>query len=147
MRDRSAVLVSNPAVIGEIIARRGFRIFRDRRPLTVPLAGVTESLRWLAGGKATNLAVLIRAGLPVPGGFCVTAAAFGQFLDASPQLRELSRLLTQRSPDLSGPDLSAKIKVCLANAPIPPLAEQAILAAWHTQGEERAYAVRSSATV
>ena len=30
----------------------------------------------LAGGKAANLGELIRAGLPVPDGFCVTTAAY-----------------------------------------------------------------------
>jgi pyruvate,water dikinase len=35
----------------------------------------------LAGGKAVNLGVLLRAGFPVPGGFCVTTDAYRYWVD------------------------------------------------------------------
>ncbi len=45
----------------------------QQRPLVLDLAESVEAS--LVGGKAVNLARLIRAGLPVPGGFVVTTAA------------------------------------------------------------------------
>ncbi|MCG5219006.1 PEP/pyruvate-binding domain-containing protein [Streptosporangium soli] len=45
-------------------------------PLVIDLAEVTAGMLPLVGGKAANLGVLIGAGLPVPGGFCVTAEAY-----------------------------------------------------------------------
>ena len=47
----------------------------------VPLARLTGQDRSLAGGKAVNLGEMLRAGLPVPGGFCVSTAAFRLWLD------------------------------------------------------------------
>src|SRR6266849_9983640 len=41
-------------------------------PLTAPDAGDAECV----GPKAANLAALARAGLPTPGGFCLTADAY-----------------------------------------------------------------------
>ncbi|MEM5790326.1 MAG: PEP/pyruvate-binding domain-containing protein, partial [Syntrophobacteraceae bacterium] len=42
------------------------------------------------GGKGANLAELVKAGFPVPPGFCVTTAAYRQFVGAS---REIDALL------------------------------------------------------
>jgi phosphohistidine swiveling domain-containing protein len=42
----------------------------------VPLRRVTTEAGALVGAKALNLAALMRAGLPVPDGFCVTAKAY-----------------------------------------------------------------------
>ena len=49
--------------------------------LTVPLQRVDRTCATTAGGKAEKLARMLRAGLPVPGGFCVTTVAFGRFLE------------------------------------------------------------------
>src|SRR6266849_390867 len=48
----------------------------SKSPFVLPLAAA--SLLPLVGGKAANLGELIRAGLPVPDGFCVTTAAYEQ---------------------------------------------------------------------
>src|SRR6476620_4987723 len=37
----------------------------------------------IVGGKAANLGELIRAGLPVPAGFCVTTVAYAEFAAAA----------------------------------------------------------------
>ena len=42
----------------------------------VALAELDPHALALAGGKAVNLAAMLRAGLPVPGGFCVTTTAY-----------------------------------------------------------------------
>lgn len=47
-------------------------------PLIVPLKDCTDRL--FVGGKAAGLARLMAAGFPVPPGFCLTTAAYGQFL-------------------------------------------------------------------
>jgi pyruvate,water dikinase len=46
----------------------------DSTPTILPLEECRDA--GLAGGKAVNLGVLLRAGFPVPGGFCVTTAAY-----------------------------------------------------------------------
>ncbi len=118
-------------------------------PLTLSLAGVENDQRGLVGGKAANLGVLIRAKLPVPPGFCVTVTAFNQFLDASPNRQELLRILPRLSeePPERIRNLSQEITDSLADVAIPVLVEQAILTEWREFGDERVYAVRSSATV
>ena len=118
-------------------------------PLTLGLDQAAAGQRWLAGGKAAGLAVLKRAGFPVPRGFCVTVAAFNQFLDASSLRPELDRLLSEilTAPPSRVHELSAQALASLAAAPIPGPVEAAILEAWRAMGEERAWAVRSSATV
>jgi len=45
-------------------------------PLVVPLGDIPDGALGWAGGKAANLARLIRAGFAVPDGFCVTTAAY-----------------------------------------------------------------------
>src|SRR5256714_3119715 len=45
-------------------------------PLVLLLSAIDASLLPLVGGKAANLGELLRAGLPVPDGFCVTTAAY-----------------------------------------------------------------------
>jgi pyruvate,water dikinase len=47
-------------------------------PLSAPRATDPE----IVGPKAANLALLSRAGLPTPGGFCLTAAAYRRQIDA-----------------------------------------------------------------
>src|SRR6476659_1948944 len=45
-------------------------------PLVVDLGELRAGDLARAGGKAANLGELIAAGLPVPGGFCLTTAAY-----------------------------------------------------------------------
>lgn len=49
---------------------------RPAAPLTHPLATLRHNSLAFAGGKAANLGELVRAGLPVPPGFCVTTHAY-----------------------------------------------------------------------
>ncbi len=105
--------------------------------------------RSLVGGKAFNLGRLIAAGLPVPRGLCVTTTAFDLFLASCPRRTELSRLLAQCSGDEMGrlAELSREIRSCLAEVRVPEVVKDAALSAWRELGEERSFAVRSSATV
>lgn len=47
-------------------------------PLVLDLRDVAADMLPLAGGKAVNLGILIRAGLPVPPGCCLTTEAYGR---------------------------------------------------------------------
>lgn len=52
--------------------------------LVLSLGELDASALQLGGGKAKNLGDLLRAGLPVPGGFCVTTTAFRATLAGGP---------------------------------------------------------------
>ena len=47
-----------------------------KEPLTLSLVDVEPDMLDLAGGKAVNLGILLRAGFRVPNGTCVTTAAY-----------------------------------------------------------------------
>ncbi len=116
--------------------------------LVLGLDEAGESQRAAVGGKAANLAVLFRAGMPVPRSFCVTTAAFEQFLASFPERTRLSALLSRCSA--VGVDqlaaISREAQSCLTSSFVPPAVSDAVLAAWHGFGDGGSYAVRSSAT-
>ena len=91
------------------------------------------------GGKAANLAVLVRAGFPVPGGLVVTTAAYrlavGDIVD--PLLDALAAAV----PD-EVPALAAKARDLVAAVPVPEEVDRALRAAL----PDGPVAVRSSAT-
>ena len=51
-------------------------------PLTLSFGDI-EAARLLVGGKAANLGVLTRAGLPVPPGLCITTEAYRRVTDGA----------------------------------------------------------------
>jgi len=118
-------------------------------PLVLRLNEISGDQRSLVGGKAANLAVLVGAGLSVPAGFCVTTAAFDQFLAACPKRDQLAEILARlgAAPTSAIADLSRQAQACLGEVGVPSAVRDAVLTAWRQLGEERSYAVRSSATV
>jgi pyruvate,water dikinase len=113
----------------------------------VPLASAAASDAERVGPKAANLAALARAGLPTPGGFCLTADAYRDQIAvlglaqtvagyAEADMREQRRL-------------SVEIRLALYEQPIAPEVLGALLNAWHVAraGGERPFAVRSSALI
>lgn len=101
------------------------------------------------GGKGASLTKLIRAGLPVPGGFHVTTAAYRKFiafndLDAfiqshlKPVNIELPTTIETASQEISEKILSAEMPLEIASEIIQAYAE--------LPGKDPAVAVRSSAT-
>jgi pyruvate,water dikinase len=105
------------------------------------------------GPKAANLAALTRAGLPTPGGFCLTADAYRAQIAAlglADMVRRFAAadIVEQRR-------LSVEIRLGLYGEPIAPKIRRPLLAAWHAQREagpkdgpkERPGAVRSSALI
>ncbi|RKG81713.1 phosphoenolpyruvate synthase [Corallococcus terminator] len=114
------------------------------------------SIRWFetlsredvaqVGGKGANLGEMTRAGLPVPPGFVITAAAFHEAMrPVRSQLRELWRRV---DPDdaRSLADVTEALRGVVLQAPLPDWLSTAVLAAYHQLRECTAVAVRSSAT-
>jgi phosphoenolpyruvate synthase/pyruvate phosphate dikinase len=109
-------------------------------PLTDPAATDPEQV----GPKAANLAALTQAGLPTPGGFALTAAAYHH------QLRQLG--IADLVAHYNAADrqtsrkLSVQIRLALYQQPIAPEILEPLLAAWRAQRSEAPLgAVRSSA--
>ena len=84
------------------------------------------------GGKASNLAALVRAGLPVPGGVCVTTAAYRRAVGTA-----LDELI-----DAHTDVLAEKARAAVLAVPVPDDVADAVRAAC----PDGPVAVRSSAT-
>jgi pyruvate, water dikinase len=99
------------------------------------------------GPKAANLAALAQAGLPTPGGFCLTAGAYCAQV-AALGLADLLRRFAEADA-LAQRRLAVDIRLALYEQPVAPDIRAALLDAWHAQrAQERgASAVRSSALI
>jgi pyruvate,water dikinase len=99
------------------------------------------------GPKAANLALLARAGLPTPGGFCLTADAYRHQIEAC----GLSDALAQFDPADPRAErrLSVDIRLGLYEQPIAPAVAEQLLAVWrgHREVAPGPWAVRSSALI
>ena len=81
--------------------RREFgRISRQtEHRLTISLARIDRRALQSVGGKGANLGEMVRAGLPVPRGFCVTTRAYGLVAAGAGLERVLTELHTTRPQD------------------------------------------------
>ncbi|MEM1793001.1 MAG: phosphoenolpyruvate synthase [Thermofilaceae archaeon] len=110
----------------------------------------------LVGGKNANLGEMIRAGIPVPPGFAVTAYAYRKFIEETGIRDEIQRILRERvRPGASAPEdyieASREIRELIERTPTPKDIEEAIRKAYRELCErlgkaEEFVAVRSSAT-
>jgi pyruvate,water dikinase len=127
--------------------RRASGIGVARKNFVIPLndAGVADRER--IGPKAANLAALARAGLPTPGGICLTTEAYRAQI-AALGLKELVGRFPHADP-IAQRRVSVDIRLALYEQPIAPEILDLLLAAWHAQhAEMRApAAVRSSALI
>jgi rifampicin phosphotransferase len=103
----------------------------------------------MAGGKGASLARLMTAGLPVPGGFHITTAAYRQFVEQNGLQPRILEILT--SADMNQPSTleraSRQIQELFEHAQAPVEIEAAIEHAYVGLLEmEPPVAVRSSAT-
>ena len=75
-------------------------------PLVVALDRVKAEDVPRVGGKGANLGAMLAAGLPVPRGFCITTAAFQQFVDSCREIGPLCAALGAigRAADRQGAD-------------------------------------------
>jgi len=124
--------------------------------LVLPFAEVGLDDLALVGGKNASLGEMVRelgaAGVRVPDGFAVTAAAYRATLDRAGAWDALHAALDGLDPgdvdDLAR--RAARARAIVAAAPLPPGLEAAILRAWEVlraeYGPGLTVAVRSSAT-
>jgi pyruvate,water dikinase len=113
----------------------------------IPLAGASAGDAERIGPKAANLAALGHAGLPTPGGFCLSADAYRAQIAAlglEPIIRRFAAAdgIEQRR-------LSVDIRLGLYERPIAPPVLVPLLAAWQAQRAASAgpSAVRSSSLI
>jgi pyruvate,water dikinase len=119
----------------------------NRHPLVVPLADLDAGALPLVGGKAANLGELIRAGFPVPDGFCVTTVAYGDLATAA-DLSEVIGRFSATGPDDESryAELAGRARERILSTPMPAQVAEAVRAAYRDLGRNAAVAVRSSAT-
>ena len=106
------------------------------------------------GGKNASLGEMIahldKLGIRVPDGFATTSDAFWEFLSQDGLGEAIHRLLDGLDVDnvQALGRAGATIREMVGKAPLPPLLQQAVGAAWErlSVGEEISVAVRSSAT-
>jgi pyruvate, water dikinase len=111
-------------------------------PLTAPEAADPDRV----GPKAANLAALMHAGLPTPGGFCLTADAYRRQL-ADLGLDDVIRDFAAAPPSQAR-RFSVEIRLRLYQQPIAPAVLEPLLAAWHAQRQlGQPGVVRSSALI
>jgi rifampicin phosphotransferase len=105
--------------------------------LTVPLVELDRGRIAMAGGKAVNLGEMLRAGLPVPPGFCLTTDAY-RLATVGPQW---TGLLADPPADLAG-----RARAAILAEPLPAAVTEAVRTAYLAMGPDVPVAVRSSAT-
>ncbi|MGH3935527.1 MAG: PEP/pyruvate-binding domain-containing protein, partial [Pseudonocardiaceae bacterium] len=103
--------------------------------LVLDLGCLDAQLLAVVGGKAANLGELIRAGFPVPPGFCLTTAAYQQVAEDAVDLRAYATS-----------SLAEHARAAILAAPIPPAIADAVDRAYRALGDNVPVAVRSSAT-
>lgn len=114
-------------------------------PLIVDLAAITDDPIALVGGKSSNLGEMLRAGFPVPPGFCLTTAAYQRI--ASGLLDDLLAELDRAGDDLGRVGvLASRARAIIVAAPVPVEITDAIQASYLAMGDGVPVAVRSSAT-
>src|SRR3989442_4495690 len=117
--------------------------------IVLPVASIDRTLLSIVGGKAANLGEMVRAGLPVPPGFCVTTTAYALVAGGANLEPILAELATTRADDTARlAELAAVARASLLSAPIPTTVAEAITKAYRAlgDGEFIPVAVRSSAT-
>ncbi len=117
------------------------------------LEEVTKDDVVLVGGKNANLGEMLRAGIPVPPGFAVTAYAYKYFLDKTGLADKIYGML--RALDVNNTkeleETAKKIRDMIKETPMPEEVEKAIREAYRELSrrlgiENPRVAVRSSAT-
>lgn len=100
------------------------------------------------GGKGANLGEMTKAGFPVPPGFCVTTAAYREWIGANVEMEQWFDRLNRLKPDQLDEIRSAGVQIReqILAVPVPDTIRAEIVETWAKLGEDHAYAVRSSAT-
>jgi len=120
----------------------------DRSPIAW-FSELTKQDTASAGGKGANLGELVRAALPVPPGFVVTAEAYLDAMERGGVRDDLRVLSAGLDPDDSAAlqDRAAELRDLVHKAGVPDDLRGPVLDAYHRLGSGVRVAVRSSATV
>jgi rifampicin phosphotransferase len=110
--------------------------------LVLDLAALDAGMLSVVGGKAANLGELIRAGLPVPPGFCITTEAYREV--AASAAIDFDALGAVAAGDLQR--LAGQARGAILAATVPLAVARAVIDAYTRLGADRPVAVRSSAT-
>ncbi len=109
----------------------------------------------LVGGKNANLGEMLRAKIPVPPGFAITAQAYQEFITKTGIAERIYKTIEETVTDQNNPkqyeEASKKIRKVIEATPMPAEIEKAIRVAYDGLGEKLGMAdvfvaVRSSAT-
>ncbi len=111
-------------------------------PLVLDLTSVDGSMLPVVGGKAANLGELIRAGLPVPPGFCVTTEGYRRV--AAGASIDFNAFETSDQEALKR--VAGRTRDLVLTAPLPGIISRAVADAYASLGGDAPVAVRSSAT-
>ncbi len=113
----------------------------------IPLTDAAALNPERVGPKAANLAALAQAGLPTPGGFCLTAKAYRAQIAALGLEPLVCRFAS--ADGVEQRRVAVDIRLGLYEQPVAPGILAALLAAWHDQraGSAAKTAVRSSALI
>jgi pyruvate, water dikinase len=113
----------------------------------IPLSDATATDAERIGPKAANLAALARAGLPTPGGFCLSADAYRAQIAALGLTETVDRFA--RADLREQRRLSVQIRLALYEQPVAPDILSPLLDTWRAQraGNTAPTAVRSSALI
>jgi len=117
--------------------------------LVADIGQLRASMLSLAGGKASSLGELADAGLPVPGGFCITTEAYRRAVEISEVGDLLERLAGVSRRDENRTlvlELADRVHSAVQTAPVPAAVEAAVRQAYVALGPRVPVAVRSSAT-
>lgn len=99
-----------------------------------------------SGGKGANLAIMARAGLPVPAGFVVTTSAYDEFVRRNHLTEVIDREIALLSANSSAVEaVSERLRKAFESAAMPHAVKAEIIAA-HRDLRAPVVAVRSSAT-
>ena len=115
--------------------------------LVVPLQALDRDAVAVAGGKGANLGELIRAGFPVPPGFCLTTSAYALATAGAGLETTLAALATLPPGDQEGrATLAARVRETILATPVPEAVQEALRDALGALVQGAPLAVRSSAT-
>lgn len=117
------------------------------QPSVLAIADLDRSSLPIAGGKAANLGELLKAGVPVPGGFVLTTNGYRTALHhptIETKLEALAKTAPKDRDRLSA--LAAEIREAILALPIPDEMAAEAVRAYEKDLEGAAVAVRSSAT-
>jgi rifampicin phosphotransferase len=117
-------------------------------PLVLPFAKISKADLPRVGGKGANLGEMTQAGFLVPPGFCVTTAAFQQFMAGCDDVDALYASLERvGAEDIEAArEVGTAVRQTLARVAIPTAVADAVLSSWRLMEETASFAVRSSAT-